>query len=70
MPTLRSRDSLRFGSAEGRATVTDFGGTITSNAGALLPANADTAIGVIDSFAACFRDGRNHALIGHTTRTT
>jgi hypothetical protein len=50
--------------------VADFsGGTITSNAGALLLAQADRAVGIIDSFAACFGDERNQGLIEHTIRT-
>jgi hypothetical protein len=70
MPTHCSQDSFDFGRVEGRAVVADFGGgTITSNAGALLLAKADAAAGVIDRFAACFGDGRNQGLIEHTTRT-
>jgi len=70
MPTHCSRGSFEFGRVEGRAIVADFGGgTITSNAGALLLAKADEAVGVIDSFAACFCDGRHQGLIEHTTRT-
>jgi hypothetical protein len=70
MPTHCTRDSFDFGRAEGRAVVADFGGgTITSNAGALLLAKADRAVGIIDSFAACFNDGRNPGLIEHATRT-
>ena len=70
MPTQCTQDSFDFGSVEGRAVVADFGGgTITSNAGALLLAKTDAAVGVIARFAACFHDGRNQGLIEHTTRT-
>ena len=70
MPTQCTQDSFAFGRVEGRAIVADFsGGTITSNAGALLLAQADRAVGIIDSFAACFGDGRNQGLIEHTVRT-
>ena len=70
MPTHCIQDSFEFGSVEGRAVVADFGGgAITSNAGALLLAKADRAVGIIDSFAACFGDGRNQGLIEHTIRT-
>ena len=70
MPTQCTQDSLAFGRVEGRTVVADFsGGTITSNAGALLLAQADRAVGIIDSFAACFGDGRNQGLIEHTIRT-
>jgi hypothetical protein len=70
MPTHCIQDSFDFGTVEGRAVVADFGGgTITSNAGALLLAKVDAAVGVIGRFAACFRDRRNAGLIEHTTRT-
>ena len=70
MPTECIQDSLDFGRVEGRAVVADFGGgTITSNAGVLLLAKADAVAGVIDGFAACFRDRRNQGLIEHATRT-
>jgi hypothetical protein len=70
MPTHCTQDSFAFGRVEGRAIVADFGGgTITSNAGALLLAKADRAVGVIERFAACFGDGRNQGLIEHTTRS-
>lgn len=70
MPTECSQDSFDFGRVEGRAVVADFGGgTITSNAGALLLGAADKAIGLIDRFAACFRDGRNPDLIEHAIPT-
>jgi hypothetical protein len=55
---------------EGRAVVADFsGGRISSNAGALLLAKAGKATGIIDRFAACFRDGRNPDLIEHKVAT-
>jgi len=70
MPTECSKDSLHFGSVEGRAVVADFGGgTITSNAGALLLGGIDKTIGLIDRFAAAFRDRRDPERIEHTTRT-
>jgi hypothetical protein len=70
MPTHCTQDSLHFGRVEGRAVVADFsGGTITSNAGALLLGKADAAVGIIDRFAACFDDGRNQGLIEHTIPT-
>jgi hypothetical protein len=70
MPTQCTQDSFDFGRVEGRAVVADFGGgAITSNAGALLLGKADEAVGIIDSFAACFDDGRKAGLIEHTVRT-
>ncbi len=70
MPTHCTQDSFDFGRVEGRSVVADFsGGTITSNAGALLLGKANQAMGIIDSFAACFGDGRNQGLIEHSVRT-
>jgi hypothetical protein len=70
MPTHCTQDSFDFGRVEGRAVVADFsGGTITSNGGALLLAQTDRGVGIIDSFTACFGDGRNQGLIEHTVRT-
>jgi Transposase DDE domain group 1 len=70
MPTQCIQDSFAFGSVEGRAVVADFGGgAITSDAGALLLGKADSAVGLIGRFAACFRDGRAPELIEHSMRT-
>ena len=70
MPTHCTQDLFDFGRVEGRSVVADFsGGTITSNAGALLLGKANQAMGIIDSFAACFGDGRNQGLIEHSVRT-
>jgi Transposase DDE domain group 1 len=70
MPTHCSQDSFTFGRVDGRSVVADFsGGTITSNAGALLLGKADQGVGIIDSLAACFGDGRSQGLLEHTVRT-
>jgi len=45
------------------------GGSITSDAGAMLLGARDRAIGLIDRFAACFRDGRCQELIEHEVKT-
>jgi hypothetical protein len=45
------------------------GGSMTSDAGALLLGSTDRAIGLIDRFAQCFKDHRNAALIEHRVRT-
>ncbi len=59
MPTECSSDMFGFSSVEGRSLVAAFdGGTMTSDAGALLLGASDRAIGLIDRFAACFEDGR------------
>ena len=44
------------------------GGRVTSDAGALLLARADRAIGLIERFAGCFRDARQAALVEHPLR--
>lgn len=58
MPTQCSADLFGFGTVEGRAVVASFtGGTITSDAGALLLGATDRAIRLVERFAACFQDG-------------
>lgn len=41
------------------------GGAVISDAGALLLGRTDRAIRLLGRFAACFRDGRSAAAIGH-----
>ena len=70
MTTECIQDSFDFGRVEGRKIVADFGGgMITTDAGALLLAKADRTVGLIDRFAACFRDYRAPEMIEHTVRT-
>jgi hypothetical protein len=45
------------------------GGTVSSDAGALLLGRTDEAIGLIDRLAGCFIDERDPHLIEHTVRT-
>jgi Transposase DDE domain group 1 len=45
------------------------GGTVSSDAGALLLGRTDAAIGLIDRLAGCFHDERRQDLIEHTVRT-
>ena len=45
------------------------GGKITSDAGALLLAATDRAVGLIDRFAGCFTDSRSLQLVEHTVAT-
>jgi hypothetical protein len=53
-----------------REVVADFdGGSITSDAGALLLGQADCAIGLLDRFARCFLDRRSSELIEHAVKT-
>ena len=70
MPTECIPDWFGFSRVEGRSVVAAFdGGAITTDAGALLLGAADRAIGLVDRFAGCFRDGRDPALIEHDLGT-
>ena len=70
MPPECSADLFGFAAVEGRAVVARFdGGTITSDAGALLLGTTDRAIALVDRFAACFHDARRADLIEHEVAT-
>ena len=70
MPTECSSERMEFASVAGRAVVAGFdGGTITSDAGALLLGATDRAIGLIRRFAACFTDDRSPDRIEHDMAT-
>lgn len=70
MPTECSAELFAFEAVEGRAVVAAFdGGTVTSDAGAVLLGQTDRAIRLVDRFAACFTDHRSAALIEHQVRT-
>jgi hypothetical protein len=70
MQTECSAKLFEFAPVNGRKVVGGFdGGTITSDAGALLLAQTDRAIRLIDRFARCFRDARKAELIEHEVRT-
>ena len=59
MHTECNADSFGFAPVEGRAVVAAFdGGTMTSDAGALLLGATDRAIRLTERFAACFQDAR------------
>lgn len=61
---------FEFAPVEGRQVVAAFdGGTITSDAGALLLGQADRAIGLSERFAACFCDARRPELVEHAVGT-
>ena len=63
-------DLFEFEAVEGRPVAAAFdGGSITSDAGAMLLGATDRAIGLIDRFAACFRDFRCPELIEHEVET-
>jgi len=70
MQTDCIRDLFGFEPVEGRPVVAAFdGGSITSDAGAMLLGATDRAIGLVDRFAACFRDFRCPGLIEHEVAT-
>jgi hypothetical protein len=70
MPTQCNAEQLEFSGVERRRVVAAFdGGTVSSDAGALLLGRADEAIGLIDRLAGCFSDARDPDLIEHTVRT-
>jgi hypothetical protein len=70
MPTECNAASFGFARAEGREVVASFdGGTMTSDAGALLLGAADRAIGLVRRFAACFTDRRRADLVEHQVTT-
>ena len=70
MPTECTPDFFGFTPVEGRDVIAAFdGGSITSDAGALLLRETDRAIGLVSRFAACFHDERRPHLIEHTVET-
>jgi hypothetical protein len=70
MPTECSPELFEFAPVEGRIVVAGFdGGAITSDAGALLLAATDRAIGLVDRFAGCFIDRRSPKFVEHQVGT-
>lgn len=67
MRTDCSVDLFGFEAVEGRRVEAAFdGGTMTSDAGALLLGRADRRLGLLKRFAACFVDGRSSGAVEHT----
>jgi hypothetical protein len=70
MPTECNPELFEFAPVEGRAVVAAFdGGTITSDAGALLLGGTDRAIRLTERFASCFTDTRVAELVEHSVTT-
>jgi len=70
MRTQCNAEQLDFAEVERRHVVAAFdGGTVSSDAGALLLGRTDAAIGLIDRLAGCFVDQRDPDLIEHSVRT-
>jgi hypothetical protein len=70
MPTDCSPTLFNFAPIEGRAVVASFdGGSITSDAGALLLGAANKVLGLTHRLATCFKDSRNPAFTEHSVET-
>ena len=70
MATECNPELFEFAPVEGRHVVAAFdGGTITSDAGALLLGGADRAIRLTERFASCFTDVRVAELVEHSVGT-
>ncbi|MHB1104658.1 MAG: IS1380 family transposase [Devosia sp.] len=70
MPTQCSTEPFDFARVEGHKVVASFdGGTITSDAGALLLGQTNRVVRLVDRFAACFCDRRRPDLIEHSVST-
>jgi len=70
MQTDRSTTRFDFGAVDGRRVEARFdGGTLTSDAGALLLGRTDKALRLVERLAHCFVDRRNPALIEHSVPT-
>lgn len=70
MPTECSAELFEFAPVAGRKVVAGFdGGTITSNAGALLLGQLDRGLGLMRRFADCFTDRRDPLLVEHRVET-
>jgi len=65
--TQCNKDAIEFKRLSKRSVVADFGGgTITSDAGALLLDQTEEALGLLHRSAACFTDHRDGDLIEHS----
>ena len=70
MPTECSAELFEFAPVAGRRVLASFdGGSITSDAGALLLGQTDRAIGLTERFTACFTDRRAAELVEHQVGT-
>ena len=69
MNTRRNSKQLHFQGVGTRKVVADFdGGTITSDAGALLLREIDLANHFLDEFASCFEDHRDQGYVEHSVK--
>jgi len=69
MNTQCNIDKLHFQGLGTKKVIADFnGGTITSDAGALLLREIDSANNFIENFASCFIDYRNQGYVEHSVK--
>jgi hypothetical protein len=68
MLTEYSESEIDFGRGARQVVAAFDGGVVSSDAGALLLWKTDKAIGLVDCFAACFRDRRRRAYALHAAR--
>jgi hypothetical protein len=70
LPTDCNPKRFAFEAVERKSVVAGFdGGTITSNAGALLLRHLDQGLGLIRRFAGCFTDRRDPRYVEHRLET-
>lgn len=70
MPTERSLDLLGFAPVAGRTVAASFdGGSMTSDAGALLLGATNKVVGLTRRLAACFKDSRDPTYTEHAIET-
>ena len=66
MRTECNPTSMRFARLKGRDVVAGFGGgSMTSDAGALLLGATDRAVGLMDRYSGCFSDGGSADRVVH-----
>jgi len=69
MPLCPEREPLLFTDLGPRQVVADFsGGFLSTDGGALLLRQADAHLGLTQSLAQCFKDGRNQVWVDHSVR--
>jgi Transposase DDE domain group 1 len=69
IPSASQKQTLLFTDLGSRQVVADFsGGTLSTDAGALLLRQVDVNLGVTQTLAQCFADGRNQVWVEHSVQ--